>query len=57
MGKSIPSEWAVKQFKKDGLFIPSGYTDERFNDCTLEQAKKYITEIYNNYVEGKNENN
>lgn len=57
MGKSMPSDGAIRQFKKEGLFIPSGYTDERFNDCTLEQAKKYVTEIYNNFVEGKNENN
>lgn len=53
MGKSMPSDCAIKQFKKEGLFIPSGYTDERFNDCSLEKAIKYVTDIYNEYVEGK----
>lgn len=56
-GKSMPSDKVIKHLKKDGLFIPSGYTDSRFNSCSLEEAKQYVTEIYNNYVEGKNENN
>lgn len=52
-GTSMPCSEAIEQMKKDGLFIPSGYTDERFNYCSLEEAIKYVTDIYNEYAEGK----
>lgn len=49
-GKSEPSRSVVEELKKDGLFIPSGYTDGRFNGCSKEQALEYIVEIYNEFV-------
>lgn len=57
-GNSTLSDEVIKFFHKDKcLYIPSGYKYSAFDRCTLEQARKYVTEIYNNYVEGKNENN
>jgi hypothetical protein len=52
-GCSMPSSEVIKSLKKDGLFIPSGYTDGRFNGCNQDEAIKYVTEIYNEYVEAK----
>jgi hypothetical protein len=53
-GKSMPSDRIVEKLKKEGLFIPSGYTDERFEDCSQEDAIRYITEIYNEGVKNAN---
>lgn len=50
-GRSMPSGTVIKEMKKEGLYIPSGYTDGRFNSCNLEKAIKYVTEIYNAYIE------
>lgn len=52
-GCSMPTEEVIKELNKEGLYIPSGYTDSRFNDCSLEQAIDYVIEIYNNYLEAK----
>lgn len=52
-GRSKPSTEVIESFKKEGLFIPSGYTDGRFNNCDQKQAIQYVSEIYNEYVEGK----
>ena len=52
-GCSMPSSEVIKSLKKDGLYIPSGYTDSRFNSCKQDEAIKYVTEIYNEYVEAK----
>lgn len=52
-GRSMPSTEVIESFKKEGLFIPSGYTDGRFNNCDQQQAIQYVSEIYNEYVEGK----
>lgn len=52
-GRSMPSKEVIESFKKEGLFIPSGYTDNRFNCCDQKQAIQYVSEIYNEYVEGK----
>lgn len=49
-GQSMPKSDVVRELQKDGLFIPSGYTDGRFNTCTLEQAQDYVVGIYNDYV-------
>lgn len=49
-GRSMPSSDVLSELKKDGLYIPSGYTDGRFNHCSIKQALEYITEIYNEYV-------
>ena len=49
-GKSMPSRDVVEELKKDGLFIPSGYTDNRFNSCSKEEALEYIIDLYNEYV-------
>lgn len=54
-GQSMPKSDVVRALQKDGLFIPSGYTDGRFNTCTLEQAQDYVIDIYNRYVEEHNE--
>lgn len=51
-GMSMPRSEVVEDLKNNGLFIPSGYTDGRFNHCNKEQALEYVTEIYNNYVKG-----
>ena len=56
-GKSEPAREVVEKLKKDGLFIPSGYTDSRFNSCSVKDALKYITEIFNDYVKGQNNEN
>lgn len=55
-GKSEPKPEVIKEFKKDGLYIPSGYTDSRFNYCTQQQAIEYVTGIYNEYVRKHNGN-
>lgn len=52
-GRSMPSDEVIKSLKKDGLYIPSGYTDARFNYCNQKQAIEYVSEIYNEYVEAK----
>lgn len=49
-GRSQPSSSVISELKKDGLYIPSGYTDGRFNNCSMKQALEYITGIYNEYV-------
>ena len=56
-GCSMPKSEVVETLKKDGLFIPSGYTDSRFNSCSREQALEYVTKIYNDYVWGIYANN
>ena len=50
----MPSNKIVEKLSKEGLFIPSGYTDERFDDCSQEDAIRYITEIYNEGVKNAN---
>lgn len=52
-GRSMPTSDAVREMQKDGLFIPSGYTDDRFNNCSKDEALRYVTEIYNKYMEEK----
>ena len=52
-GRSQPSSEVIKALKKEGLYIPSGYTDGRFNSCNQKQAIEYVSEIYNEYVEAK----
>lgn len=49
-GKSEPASDVIKELKKDGLYIPSGYTDGRFNYCSVKEAIEYVTEIYNDYI-------
>lgn len=49
-GRSQPSSCVISELKKEGLYIPSGYTDCRFNNCSMKQALEHITEIYNDYV-------
>lgn len=49
-GKSEPASDVIKALKKEGLYIPSGYTDRRFNDCSVKKAIEYVTEIYNDYI-------
>lgn len=49
-GQSMPIESVIKDMKKQGLFIPSGYTDCRFNNCSQKQAIQYVREIYNDYI-------
>lgn len=49
-GKSEPRKEVIEEFKKDGLYIPSGYTDCRFDKCTLKEATDLVTEIYNEYT-------
>lgn len=49
-GTSEPAMDVIKELKKDGLYIPSGYTDGRFNICSLEDAQDYVVGIYNDYV-------
>lgn len=49
-GKSEPASDVIKALKKDGLYIPSGYTDGRFNYCSVKEAIEYVTEIYNDYI-------
>ena len=50
-GCSKPNKTVIEEMKKEGLYIPSGYTDNRFNSCNLEKAIKYVTEIYNAYID------
>ena len=52
-GCSKPNKTVIEEMKKEGLYIPSGYTDGRFNSCNLEKAIKYVTEIYNAYKKKK----
>lgn len=52
-GRSMPNSEVIKQLNKEGLYIPSGYTDARFNICDQNKAIELVTEIYNNYVEGQ----
>lgn len=52
-GRSMPSSSVIESMKKEGLYIPSGYTDTRFNHCNLKQAIEYVTQIYNEYVEAQ----
>lgn len=54
-GRSKPSDEVLQELKSDGLYIPSGYTDNRFNVCSLNEAIKYITEIFNDYVKEHSE--
>ena len=56
-GQSMPSQSAIKYFEENGLFIPSGYTDSAFNSCSLSEARKLVTEIYNKYTEKQNDCN
>ena len=49
-GCSQLSNSVLKELKADGLYIPSGYTDDRFNYCSLNEAIDIIIEIYNNYM-------
>ena len=49
-GRSQPSSEVIEELKSDGLFIPSGYTDDRFYHCDLKRAIELVTEIYNDYV-------
>ena len=49
-GCSQPSDSVIKELKADGLYIPSGYTDSRFNNCSLNKAIDIVTKIYNDYV-------
>ena len=54
-GQSMPKSCVIDELQKTGLYIPSGYTDSRFNCCDLKQAQEYVIDIYNEYVGGKNE--
>lgn len=52
-GKSMPSKSVIDYITQTekSLYIPSGYTDTRFNCCNQEQAIEYVAEIYNNFAE------
>ena len=52
-GKSQPIKEVIEDFKKDGLYIPSGYTNSEFNSCDLDKAIDLVTNIYENYVKEK----
>jgi hypothetical protein len=49
-GKSMPASAVIKDMKNQGLFIPSGYTDERFNCCSQKEAIELVRQIYNDYI-------
>ena len=49
-GRSMPDKKVIEEFKKEGLYIPSGYTDTRFNDCDLDTAMDLVSKIYNEYA-------
>lgn len=49
-GQSKPGKKVIEEFKKEGLYIPSGYTDTRFNDCDLDTAMDLVSKIYNKYA-------
>lgn len=52
-GCSQPSKEVIADLKKEGLYIPSGYTDSRFNSCNLKTAMELVQEIFNDYVKEK----
>ena len=52
-GYSKPSGEVITKLKKEGLYIPSGYTDGRFNSCNLNTAMELVQEIFNDYVKEK----
>ena len=52
-GCSRPSTAVINEFKKDGLYIPSGYTSSFFNHCSLNEAIDEVAKIYNKYAEEK----
>lgn len=49
-GKSEPESAVIKEMKKGGLYIPSGYTDDRFNNCSQAEAISKVRQIYNDYI-------
>lgn len=50
-GTSRPSSAVIEKLKKKGLYIPSGYTDSFFDDCSKEGAEERIVEIFNKWAE------
>ena len=53
-GKSMPERSILDAIKKRGdLYIPSGYTDGRFNYCSKEEAEKLVFDCYEKYCESK----
>lgn len=51
-GKSEPEEAVIREMKKEGLYIPSGYTDSRFDTCSQSEAISLVRQIYNDYISG-----
>lgn len=55
-GKSMPEKSILNAIKKRGdLYIPSGYTDERFESCSKERAEKLVKEIYEKHCKERGE--
>lgn len=55
-GRSKPEQSILDSIKDRGdLYIPSGYTDSAFNDCSKEGAEKRVIEIFNKWLERNKE--
>lgn len=53
-GCSKPNHKILKAIKERGdLYIPSGYTDDRLDDCSKEEAEKLVIGYYEDYVKNK----
>lgn len=51
-GRSKPSDKILEVIKERGnLYIPSGYTDNKLDNCSKEEAEKLVMGYYNKYVE------